>query len=430
MGHSSIESMSRILLLFYLTLLTVLLSVSPIFLIGLGFDGSSAYAAAGDQCGEKKKRSRRVPKISESIFKKLGTAQEFIDAKDHVSAEQFLRDVLKSSKKHNGNELGNIHNMLGYIAFLKEDYGAAIYSYEQVLAQCKDITEGLEVTTLYTIAQLSFTAENYQNALDYMETWISKAENPGPEPRIFMGQVYYQMEDYPNALVQIQMGIRIAQDRGTKVKENWWTLLAFLYFEKEDFQNYKETMKILVRDFPKEDYSKRLAKVEEQLRPNSLQATSKVDYIQPNQNTKELLALCATKESQHEKLRCYNSVVGSSSDVSPEVDNRPIDVNVDLNVGRGGFLSNGEYLPIVKVAPVYPRRAKTRGIEGYVVLEFIVTKTGAVRNPFVIEAKPPGIFDRAAINAALKYKYKPKIVNGEPIDVAGVRNRINFDLSD
>ena len=189
-------------------------------------------------------------------------------------------------------------------------------------------------------------------------------------------------------------------------------------------------MKILVRDFPKEDYSRQLAKVQEQLRPNSLQATSKVDYIQPNQNTKELLALCATKEDQYEKLTCYNSVVGSSPDVSQEVDNRPIDVNVDLNVGRGGFSSNGEYLPIVKVAPVYPRRAQTRGIEGYVVLEFIVTKTGAVRNPYVVEAKPPGIFDRSAINAALKFKYKPMVVNGEPIDVAGVRNRINFDLSD
>ena len=80
--------------------------------------------------------------------------------------------------------------------------------------------------------------------------------------------------------------------------------------------------------------------------------------------------------------------------------------------------------------PASPRRAQTRGIEGYVLLEFVVTKTGAVRDPVVIEAKPPGIFDRSAINAALKFKYKPKVVNGEPIDVAGVRNRITFELAD
>jgi len=120
-----------------------------------------------------------------------------------------------------------------------------------------------------------------------------------------------------------------------------------------------------------------------------------------------------------------------SSDVSQGVDIGAVDVNVDLNVGGvGGFSSDGEYLPIVKVAPVYPRRAQTRGIEGYVLLEFTVTKTGAVIDPVVIESKPPGIFDRAAINAALKFKYKPKVVNGEAIDVAGVRNMITFELEE
>jgi protein TonB len=120
-----------------------------------------------------------------------------------------------------------------------------------------------------------------------------------------------------------------------------------------------------------------------------------------------------------------------NSDVSQGVDIGQVQMNVDLNVGDiGGFSSDGDYLPIVKVAPVYPRRALTRGLEGYVILEFVVTKTGAVMNPVVIESKPTGIFDRAALSAALKFKYKPKVVNGEPIDVAGVRNRITFELQD
>lgn len=119
-----------------------------------------------------------------------------------------------------------------------------------------------------------------------------------------------------------------------------------------------------------------------------------------------------------------------SSDVSQGVDIGAIDVRVDLDVGGGGFSSDGEYLPIVKVAPIYPRRAQTRGIEGYVLLEFTVTKTGAVRDPHILESKPPGIFDRSALNAALKFKYKPKVVNGVAIDVAGVKNRITFELAD
>jgi len=120
-----------------------------------------------------------------------------------------------------------------------------------------------------------------------------------------------------------------------------------------------------------------------------------------------------------------------SSAQSTGVDVGAVNVDVDVNVGGvGGFSSDGEYLPIVKVAPVYPRRAQTRGIEGFVLLEFVVTRTGAVRDPVVVESKPPGIFDNAAMQAALKFKYKPKVVNGEAIDVAGVRNLITFELAE
>lgn len=95
-----------------------------------------------------------------------------------------------------------------------------------------------------------------------------------------------------------------------------------------------------------------------------------------------------------------------------------------LNLGS----SDGEYLPIVKVAPIYPRRAQSRGIEGYVIVEFTVSKTGAVIDPVVVEAKPESIFDRAAIDAALKFKYKPRVVDGVPMAVAGVQNKISFEI--
>lgn len=109
----------------------------------------------------------------------------------------------------------------------------------------------------------------------------------------------------------------------------------------------------------------------------------------------------------------------------------PTDPDPGLDVGdRLSFVSDGEYLPIVKVAPVYPRRAQERGIEGDVLLEFTVTKAGTVRDPVVIGAQPANIFDQAAIQAALKFKYKPRVVDGEPIDVRGVRNIIRFRIED
>lgn len=221
------------------------------------FGLESAQAAAAED--EKPQKTRRVPTMSESTFKKLGEAQAFIDEKDFASAKMVLDRMLERSRNLNGNEVGQVYNMLGFIHFSKEDYDAALSAYEKVIAQGEDIPEGLETTTLYTLAQLSFVAERYQDALDYMETWIGKASNPGADPHIFMGQVYYQMKDFDSAIGQIETGIRIAKERELTIKENWWALLNYLYYEKENWPKVLEILEILVRDFPKRDYWIRLA---------------------------------------------------------------------------------------------------------------------------------------------------------------------------
>lgn len=105
-------------------------------------------------------------------------------------------------------------------------------------------------------------------------------------------------------------------------------------------------------------------------------------------------------------------------------------VGTSVNVGAVGMgISDGEYLPIVKVAPVYPSRALQRGIQGYVIVEYTVTTTGSVRDPKVVESSS-SLFERAAIESALKYKYKPRVIDGEAVEVPGVMTKITFELED
>lgn len=102
---------------------------------------------------------------------------------------------------------------------------------------------------------------------------------------------------------------------------------------------------------------------------------------------------------------------------------------VNLNVSGVGFgVSDGEYLPIVKVAPVYPSRALSRGLEGFVIVEFTVTQTGSVKDVFVVESTS-SLFERAAVEAASKFKYKPRVIDGVPVEVPGVRNKITFEIT-
>lgn len=98
------------------------------------------------------------------------------------------------------------------------------------------------------------------------------------------------------------------------------------------------------------------------------------------------------------------------------------------DVTGNGVATDGDFLPIMKVAPEYPRGAASRGIEGYVLLEFTVTSLGSVRDPVIVDASPPGVFERAATAASLKFRYKPRVLNGQPVDVRGVRNVIRFEL--
>ena len=103
--------------------------------------------------------------------------------------------------------------------------------------------------------------------------------------------------------------------------------------------------------------------------------------------------------------------------------------SVNLNVSGVGFgVSDGEYLPIVKVAPVYPSRALSRGLEGYVIVEFTVTQAGAVKDVFVVESTS-SLFERAAVEAAYKFKYKPRVIDGIAVEVPGVRNKITFEIT-
>jgi periplasmic protein TonB len=107
----------------------------------------------------------------------------------------------------------------------------------------------------------------------------------------------------------------------------------------------------------------------------------------------------------------------------------PIDVGMEMSVkGLGLVASDGEYLPIVKIAPVYPASAQSRGIEGWCLVEYSVTTAGTTRDPVVIDADPPGVFNRVSIAAAKKFKYRPRVVDGEPIEVHGVRNIFRYEL--
>lgn len=108
-----------------------------------------------------------------------------------------------------------------------------------------------------------------------------------------------------------------------------------------------------------------------------------------------------------------------------------VNVGGGVEVGMAGIgATDGEMLPLVNVSPNYPTRAAQRGIEGWCQVRFTVTAEGGVRDVEVVDAEPQGIFDRSSIRAAERFRFQPRVVDGEPIDVPGVQYVFRYELEE
>jgi protein TonB len=109
----------------------------------------------------------------------------------------------------------------------------------------------------------------------------------------------------------------------------------------------------------------------------------------------------------------------------------PVETDIEMSGGFSLGVGEGDYLPIVKVAPIYPQRALSRGIEGYCVVQYTVTRQGTIRDPFVIEDQcTSSLFHRASVQAALKFKYKPRVLDGQAVEVPGVQNKFTYEIEE
>ena len=83
-------------------------------------------------------------------------------------------------------------------------------------------------------------------------------------------------------------------------------------------------------------------------------------------------------------------------------------------------------LLIHKVQPAYPPLARQARIQGSVQLQALISKQGTIENLRVISGHP--MLSPAAIDAVKQWRYKPYILNGEPVEVE-TQITVNFTLS-
>jgi protein TonB len=95
--------------------------------------------------------------------------------------------------------------------------------------------------------------------------------------------------------------------------------------------------------------------------------------------------------------------------------------------GYGERAINGNVIPLVRIDPIYPKRAKMMKKEGYVKMEFTITEFGGVKDVTVVESEPDTLFNSAATRALMKWRFKPKIEDNQALEQRAMV-QMNFKL--
>lgn len=210
---------------------------------------------ADDGTSQSDEPTRSTPAMRDRVYQSLVDAQTLAEEDDLAGALEKLEDI-RGMRGLNSYETAQIYNFMAFIYFGEDNYPEAIRSYETVLMQ-EDLPLGMEVTTRFTLCQLYFQEENYEESLAMLDSWFEVAqfvETPGPEPFILKAQILYQMERFEEGVEPVLTAIQVAEFQEKMVRENWFRLLNVFYYELEDYPNVIDVLGIMIDTWPKREY--------------------------------------------------------------------------------------------------------------------------------------------------------------------------------
>jgi tetratricopeptide (TPR) repeat protein len=228
-----------------------------LLLAGLLACGNAAAQGSGQAEKDDNTKTKQAQAVSKDVYERIQKAQESVDAKDYSGALRMLNSLYNPDKLTE-YEQANVLNYIGFIYYNMDDMANAIRTYEKLLA-IPSLEEQMAKQTTFTMAQLLTVEEQYAKALSTLDKWFVLETNPAPEPFILKAQIHYHLNQYQAMVQPIENAMQVARNRDKPVKEDWWGLLNFAYFQQENYAKVRDIQKILLQTWPKKRYWKSLA---------------------------------------------------------------------------------------------------------------------------------------------------------------------------
>ena len=223
---------------------------------------------AQSQTDKKPIKYKKARALQSSTAKKMAKVYEALEVVDEKGEPAPDMQIVLSILTELRNDMANLKsydrsvmwNAWAFVYFQDGDYPKAMDAYSRLINE-PEVTIGLRVQALLSLAQLNLLQENYAKGIELILQWMSEVETVTAQSYSLLGQAYYQTGNFKKALSSMETAVTMAEEEGYKPRENWYVIMAASIGEMKEEIGEKESLlrqidiyEILVNLFPKKQY--------------------------------------------------------------------------------------------------------------------------------------------------------------------------------
>ena len=239
-----------------------------IFFIAFTFNIEAQNQSSDREVRKTNIKYKKARALQASTAKKMAQVYEALEVVDDKGEPDPDMETVLSILNELRRDMANLKsydrsvmwNAWAFVYFSDGKYDQAMDAYYNLINE-PEVTIGLRVGALLSLAQLHLVQENYKEGIELILQWMNEVEKVTAQSYSLLGQAYYQTGDFRKSLSSMETAVTMAEEEGYKPRENWYVIMAASIGElkkeigeKESLLRQIDIYEILVNLYPKKQY--------------------------------------------------------------------------------------------------------------------------------------------------------------------------------